>query len=107
MNWKEYEAEAMSTRLATASSLEYTTIALCGEAGEFANEVKKNLRGDYGTHNELVAPASREKLLLELGDVLWYLTSACQLLGSGLEEIAEKNLAKLRKRRSESTWGHG
>ena len=36
----------------------------------------------------------------ELGDVLWYLSVAASDLGYTLEEIAEMNIDKLRKRKA-------
>ena len=71
----------------------YTVIALNGEAGEVAEWFKKYvLRGNpTGKH-------TLEDLAGELGDVLFYLTRLANLYGWSLEEIMERNKAKLDNR---------
>lgn len=65
-------------------------LGLAGEAGEFANMIKKLTA--HG-HNIPV-----EDLADELGDVLWYLAEAATASGLSLEGIAQKNIEKLRAR---------
>lgn len=65
-------------------------LGLAGEAGEFANMVKK-----LTAHGHNI-PA--ESLANELGDVLWYLAEAASACGLALEDIANQNVNKLRKR---------
>ncbi len=61
-----------------------------GEAGEFANLVKKAIYHNHGfDYSEMVS---------ELGDVLWYLSQLCTSLGIDLDMVADQNLKKLRKR---------
>jgi NTP pyrophosphatase (non-canonical NTP hydrolase) len=74
-------------------AIAYTSLALCGEAGELANKVKKSMRA--GTAYE---PAV---LMDELGDVLWYVQELATRLGYKLEEVAQFNLDKLQERRKE------
>ena len=68
----------------------YNTIALCNEAGEFADIVKKSMRGDYSIDD---AKTKRRAAALELGDVLWYLARLADELGFTLEHVATMNLA--------------
>ena len=76
MNMNEYQREAQreswhprgSETKNTVDEVAYNTIALCNEAGEFADIVKKSMRGDYSI-DELI---TRRAAALELGDVLWY-----------------------------------
>lgn len=105
MNWEEYRKEALSTRKAQSEGIVYTGLALAGEAGEVANEVKKWLRDEGGHEGKNISPAKREKILLELGDVLWYLTSAADILGASLHDVAVMNIEKLRKRREAKVGG--
>ena len=91
----EYQAAALRT--ASGASMEspharLTTAALglCGEAGEFAEIVKKHL---FHGH-----PLDREKLVKEIGDVMWYVAFACHAADVELEEVASRNIAKLRAR---------
>jgi len=83
-------------RTAPLEGLQYLTIAISGEVGEFANEVKKALRDDGGE----LTPMRRDNLHAELGDVLWYLVAICRELGVSLEFIIKKNKAKLDQRRA-------
>ena len=76
--------------------LTYVTLGLVGEAGEFADKVKKILRGDKTLQDQ------RESLLAEAGDVMWYLAEAATVLGVTLQEIAEANIRKLSSRKERS-----
>lgn len=68
----------------------YTALGMCGEAGEFAEQIKHE---HYHGHEE-----NREKKRKELGDVLWYLSMAAKKHGFKLSEIASGNVVKLAKR---------
>ena len=76
------------------SNIAYPTLGLAGEAGEVANIVKKIQRDHAGVLTDEV----RDKLLDELGDVLWYISACADELGLTLDEIAEHNIGKLAKR---------
>jgi NTP pyrophosphatase (non-canonical NTP hydrolase) len=65
-------------------------LGLAGEAGEFANLVKK-----MTAHGHPFDPVSLKD---ELGDVLWYLAEAATSCGLNLGEIAQENVDKLFKR---------
>lgn len=66
------------------------TLGLSGEAGEFANIVKKAIYHNHGfPYGELIS---------ELGDVLWYVAQLCTSLGIDMDMVAEQNLKKLAKR---------
>ena len=41
---------------------------------------------------------NREHLIIELGDLLWYVAQATQALGVSFEEVVERNVKKLEKR---------
>ena len=92
MTLDTYQSLAKRTKI--AEGLMYTGLALAGEAGEVANEVKKWHRDDKQT----LTPERKQKLLLELGDVLWYTASLADDLGSSLESVALLNLQKLVRR---------
>jgi NTP pyrophosphatase (non-canonical NTP hydrolase) len=70
-------------------------IGLVGEAGEFADKVKKLLRNETPITDEV-----RETLALELGDVLWYVATIADKLDWDLEQVARHNLAKLADRKA-------
>ena len=72
----------------------YPTLGLAGEAGEVADKVKKVLRDKNGFFDM----EEKQKIKLELGDVLWYVAQLSSEFGFDLEEIAESNLKKLKSR---------
>jgi NTP pyrophosphatase (non-canonical NTP hydrolase) len=67
-------------------------LGLAGETGEILSEYKKFLR-DGPAHKLFKA-----RLVEELGDLLWYLSSAAAKFDISLEEVAHANLAKCRAR---------
>lgn len=76
----------------------YPALGLVGEAGEFAEKVKKVIRDRPGMDfHDLDNKTSRE-MAKELGDILWYVANAAADLGYTLEEIAEMNISKLSDR---------
>lgn len=81
----------------TPSGLNYTILGLVGEAGELANKLKKVYRNQDSVY------ANREVFVDELGDVLWYAAAFAKELGVSLEEVMEKNLAKLQARKESGT----
>jgi NTP pyrophosphatase (non-canonical NTP hydrolase) len=67
-----------------------SALGLAGEAGEFANLVKKMTAHGH--------PFDPDSLKDELGDVLWYLAEAATAVGLNFEDIASHNIDKLIKR---------
>lgn len=65
----------------------FLALALNGEAGEFAEKVKKYVREDDVTY--LVEAED------ELGDVLWYWNQFASLIDTHASAIAENNIDKL------------
>jgi NTP pyrophosphatase (non-canonical NTP hydrolase) len=65
-------------------------LGIVGEAGEVAELIKKHL-----FHGHLL---DRDKVISELGDVLWYITVLAAELNVPLEVLFEHNISKLRKR---------
>lgn len=74
--------------------LVYTTLGLAGEAGEVANVVKKIIRDDNGFFFQ----EKHDKLVSELGDVLWYAARLAKELGTTLEDVMQQNHDKLEDR---------
>ena len=65
-------------------------LGLAGEAGECADLMKKH----YFQDGRLFV----DDLENELGDVLWYVAETAAALGLTLEEVAVRNVEKLKKR---------
>ena len=72
----------------------YPTLGLVGEAGEVAEKVKKVIRDKKGVFDD----ESKKGLKKELGDVLWYVSNICTEFNFSLDDIALKNLEKLKLR---------
>lgn len=66
------------------------SLGLAGESGEFCDMVKKVM---YHGHT-----MDKDKMVKELGDILWYISTASSALGVTLNEVAELNVKKLEKR---------
>ena len=68
-------------------------VGISAEGGEFMEIVKKMLfQGKpWDEHN-------RKHLIIELGDVMWYVMQACKALDVSIEEVVSGNVDKLKKR---------
>jgi NTP pyrophosphatase (non-canonical NTP hydrolase) len=77
----------------------YLIAGITSEVGEIAGVWKRTLRGDYNTHDFIF----QARLLDELGDVLWYITSLSLENGSTLEDLIGRNMAKLSARLANNT----
>lgn len=72
--------------------LMYCAGKLNGEAGEIAEYVFKAFRsGDM--------EGLTDKLYFELGDIMWYVASLCNILGLSLDEVMAANIEKLHDRK--------
>ena len=68
-------------------------VGISAEGGEFMEIVKKMVfQGKPWNHD------NREHLVIELGDVMWYVMQACAALNVTLDEVIEGNVDKLKKR---------
>lgn len=85
-----YETAAMrsiNTRNSAKDNLINAALGLTGEAGEVADLVKKYI---YHGHDLDI-----DKLVKELGDVLWYIAQACRSINVPMDTVAIKNIEKL------------
>jgi NTP pyrophosphatase (non-canonical NTP hydrolase) len=97
----EYQLRANETAIYPnrGANIGYTALGLCGEAGELANEVKKIGRDDSYT----ITGERRERMIAELGDVLWYVALLAVELHVLLGDVAAGNLEKLQARKQAGT----
>ena len=65
-------------------------MGLCGESGEVIDHVKKHFSQGH--------KLDVDKIIDELGDVLWYIAETASACGATMEEIARLNIGKLKKR---------
>jgi hypothetical protein len=98
MNLNEYQKKAYGTAVypgqGTPRGIEYTLFGALGELGELANKYKKILRNESNPY------ASKEILMDEGMDAVWYILAFLKELGYTFEESAEFNLNKLAARKA-------
>ena len=63
------------------------------ESGEFLEIVKKMVFQGKPWNDD-----NREHLIIELGDVMWYVAQACMALEVDFDEVIERNITKLKSR---------
>ena len=68
-------------------------VGLAAESGEFLEIIKKMV-----FQGKPWDDANREHLLIELGDIMWYVAQATQALDVSFDEVIEVNIKKLEKR---------
>jgi len=68
-------------------------VGINAEGGEFLEIIKKMIFQGKPWND-----ANREHLILELGDLLWYVAQATQALGVSFEDVIARNIRKLEKR---------
>lgn len=90
MTIEEYQQAAARTATERCRKLGNAGLGLTGEAGEVADIIKKHL---YQGHN-----LPRDKIVEELGDLMWYIALTASLIGTDISEIMEKNIEKLWQR---------
>ena len=92
MDFDIYQMQALRTAkpMEPLDDLLHAALGLTGEAGEFADAVKKHAIYDQ--------PLNLENAEEELGDLLWYVALGCHALGVSMKDIAQRNINKLRVR---------
>ncbi len=100
MQFSEYQKESRTTARYPniGNNFIYPTLGLVGEAGEFAEKIKKLIRDRNVDTPASVNEEDKAEVLKELGDVLWYLAQLATEFGVDLEAVATGNLEKLRSR---------
>jgi NTP pyrophosphatase (non-canonical NTP hydrolase) len=100
MFMNDYQSAARKT--AMGNSLDHFVHGLTEEAGEVAGVMKRFHRGDEkyrNPHNRgRLSDFAKDKLLDEIGDVLWYIAMIADELETTLEDVAQRNIDKLADR---------
>jgi NTP pyrophosphatase (non-canonical NTP hydrolase) len=98
MYMNAYQNAARKT--AMGNSLDHFVHGLTEEAGEVAGVMKRFHRGDekYQDRTYELSPFAKDKLLDEIGDVLWYIAMIADELETTLEDVALRNINKLADR---------
>lgn len=100
LTWANYQREVARTGSCVPRDDEARVmreLSLCGmgvsgEAGEVTDLLKKVV------HHGRPFDDVRSKLILEMGDVLWYLAHLANVIGVDLGDVAQANIDKLRAR---------
>ena len=114
MELNEYQEKAMSTCLPSCNNFAYMSLGLVSEVGELAGKVAKAVRKEEITlfGNDLYCGKRITEdsgweldkgLIGEIGDVLWFVSGICEVLGLSLEDVADANLVKLAERKKNGT----
>lgn len=92
MTIEDFNKGALATakRVDFVFDLMHSALGIASEAGEFTTSVKAHIV--YGK------PLDNENLKEELGDLLWFINLACEVLQYDMGEVMEKNIEKLKKR---------
>ena len=91
---KDFDYIELANRTTSASwnkevpmEIIHGAIGISGEAGEILDSVKKSL-----FYNK---PLDKENLILEMGDVLWYMALMMKTLNVTFEQVQRLNIKKL------------
>ena len=95
---KDYQSfieslSALNGKGANINRLTTAAVGISAEGGEFMEIVKKMVFQGKPWNDD-----NREHLIIELGDVLWYVMQACKALEIPIEEVVAGNVEKLKKR---------
>ena len=101
---KEYMAfyERLNELSAQDTNIERLLTAGVGinaEGGEFMEIIKKMIFQGKPWNED-----NRDHLIIELGDVMWYVAQACLALNISIDEVIMKNVSKLLKRYPEGVF---
>ena len=83
------------------NNLVNATLGITGEAGEFADKIKKLYRDKGGKLDRQL----KNDLVHELGDILWYIAKMARELGVPLDTVARLNIEKLSSRKKRGKLG--
>ena len=74
-------------------------VGINAEGGEFLEIIKKMVFQGKPWNRD-----NREHLIIELGDIMWYVAQATMALGISMEDVLDTNVKKLAKRYPEGTF---
>ena len=74
-------------------------VGINAEGGEFLEIIKKMVFQGKPWNDD-----NREHLIIELGDIMWYVAQACMALEVSMDQVLETNVKKLEKRYPEGSF---
>ena len=76
-----------------------SAVGINAEGGEFMEIVKKMVFQEKPWNDD-----NREHLIIELGDLMWYVAQACMALNVSFDDVIARNVQKLEKRYPEGAF---
>lgn len=97
---KDFEGWVEANRVGCkdGDAIVYDIVCLLSESGELASELKRAIFGVEVRHLPEAQADFRERILLEAGDILHYLSRVLADIGSNFDECANANIEKLTNR---------
>lgn len=89
-DYQKLAARTINPEQSHRDNLGNFALGLTGEAGETGDYIKKHLYHGHDLDPEMVKK--------ELGDVLWYVAGLATAVGLNLDDVAQGNVDKLKKR---------
>lgn len=90
---------ALDEKGANIERLLTAAVGINAEGGEFMEIVKKMVFQGKPWNED-----NKEHLIIELGDIMWYVAQACIALEVSLDEVVARNVQKLLKRYPEGAF---
>ena len=90
---------ALDEKGANIERLLTAAVGINAEGGEFMEIVKKMIFQGKPFNED-----NREHMIIELGDIMWYVAQACMALEVSLDDVVAKNVQKLLKRYPEGAF---
>ena len=84
---------ALDEKGANIERLLTAAVGINAEGGEFMEIVKKMVFQGKPFNED-----NKDHLIIELGDIMWYVAQACMALEVSLDEVVARNVQKLAKR---------
>ncbi len=90
---------ALDEKGANIERLLTAAVGINAEGGEFMEIVKKMIFQGKPFNED-----NREHMIIELGDIMWYVAQACMALDTTLDDVVARNVQKLLKRYPEGAF---
>ena len=90
---------ALDEKGANIERLLTAAVGISAEGGEFMEIIKKMIFQGKPWNED-----NKEHLIIELGDVMWYVAQACLALDISLDDVVARNVQKLLKRYPEGAF---
>jgi NTP pyrophosphatase (non-canonical NTP hydrolase) len=84
---------ALDEKGANIERLLTSGVGINAEGGEFLEIIKKMIFQGKPFNED-----NRHHMIIELGDIMWYVAQACMALGVSIDEVIAGNVTKLEKR---------